>query len=264
MTGRESKGREERVRSLARGLAILRYVNAAGEARVAEIAAELQLPRPSVYRLLHTLEEEGYVVCSASDSRVRVTRLAAGLGDSYAAASMICQAAGPVFGAYRAKVKWPLDLTVYENAAMVIQETTHAQSPLSIDRGMIGQRLPMLRSSAGRAYLGSCEESERALILKHLRNLKDPEDEPFLKASYLSSILQEVAGLGLARRESGSFRPDTSSIAVPVKVKQSVVACVSMIWIRSAMPASEAIKGYAEVLEEIAAAIAVNAANLQR
>lgn len=264
MTGDGNRGKEDRVRSLARGLAILRYVNAAGDAKVSDIATALQLPRPSVYRLLHTLEEEGYVVCSASDSRVRVTRLAAGLGDSFGAASMICQAAGPVFGAYRSKVKWPLDLTVYENAAMVIQETTHALSPLSIDRGMIGQRLPLLRSSAGRAYLGSCEESERALILKHLRNLKDPEDEPFLKAAPLRAMLKEVAELGLAQRDSGRFRPDTSSIAAPVKVGQSVLACVSMIWIRSAMPASEAVKDYGRTLKEIAAAIAVNAEGLQR
>ncbi len=264
MASANHKRREDRVRSLARGLAVLRYVNAAGEAKVSDIATALQLPRPSVYRLLHTLEEEGYLVCAASDSRIRVTRLAASLGDSYAASSMICQAAGPVFGAYRAKVKWPLDLTIYENAAMVIQETTHTQSPLSIDRGMIGQRLPMLRSSSGRAYLGSCEESERALILKHLRRLKDPEDEPYLEANRLRRMLKEVTNLNLALRDSGSFRPDTSSIAVPVRADRSVIACVSMIWIRNAMPASEAIENYATILREIAAAIAANTKDLQR
>lgn len=264
MSEDETTKKEERVRSLARGLAILRFVNAAGDTRVSEIAAELKLPRPSVYRLLHTLEEEGYIACSASDNRVRVTRLAAALGDSYSASSVICQAAGPVFGAYRQKIGWPLDLTIYENASMVIHETTHAQSPLSIDRGMIGRRLPILRSSAGRAYLGSCEESERALILKHLHNLEDPEDEPYLTADSLQRLFKEVADRGLALRDSGNFRPDTSSIAVPVRIGRSVAACVSMIWIRSAMPAREAISDYAQTLKEIAAAIAANAKDLQR
>ena len=63
MSEDETTKKEERVRSLARGLAILRFVNAAGDTRVSEIAAELKLPRPSVYRLLHTLEEEGYIAC---------------------------------------------------------------------------------------------------------------------------------------------------------------------------------------------------------
>ena len=41
----------ENVRALIRGLAILRFVNAAGDPRPSEIAAGLSLPRPTVYRL---------------------------------------------------------------------------------------------------------------------------------------------------------------------------------------------------------------------
>lgn len=65
------------VRSLARGLAVLSYVNKSGESRPAEIAKALGLPRPTVYRLLETLEEMGYVAFSAISNYVRVTRLAA-------------------------------------------------------------------------------------------------------------------------------------------------------------------------------------------
>ena len=146
-TPRRSRGRA----GADRGLAILRYVNAAGDPRPSEIAVGLGLPRPTVYRLLQTLEEAGYIVLSPTSNRVRVTRLAAGLGDGFAITSRICQAAGTIFATYAPKVVWPLDISVYENAAMVIQETTHGRSPLSIDRGMTGFRLPMLRTAAGRS-----------------------------------------------------------------------------------------------------------------
>ena len=134
----KSGGGRESVRALTRGLAILRFVNAAGDPRPSEIAVGLDRPRPTVYRLLQTLEEAGYVALSPTGNRVRVTRLAAHLGDGFAMTSRICQAAGAIFAAYAPKIMWPLDISVYENAAMVIQETTHGRSPLSIDRGMTG------------------------------------------------------------------------------------------------------------------------------
>ena len=74
----------EIVRALARGLNILRYLNKVGATLPGEIASKLGLPRPTVYRLLHTLEEEGYVIWSASDARVRVSPLAAALAGRHA------------------------------------------------------------------------------------------------------------------------------------------------------------------------------------
>jgi IclR family mhp operon transcriptional activator len=144
------------VRALTHGLEILRHVNRVGACRAGEIAKATGIPRPTVYRLLETLEQQGYVVFSPTSNRVRVTRLAASLGDGFAANSELCQVAGPIFAEYAPKIIWPIDLSTYDNAAMVIQETTHNRSPLSIDRGMTGFRLPMMRTSAGRCYLGLC------------------------------------------------------------------------------------------------------------
>jgi IclR family transcriptional regulator, mhp operon transcriptional activator len=240
------------VRSLARGLAVLRYVNASGSARPGAIAKALDIPRPTVYRLLETLEEEGYVSFSPSANQVRVTRFAASLGDGFAVTSRLCQIAGPLFGEYAPRIVWPLDISVYENAAMVIQETTHGRSPLSIDRGMVGYRLPMLRTSAGRCYLGMCPPAERTLILEHIRRLNDPEDAPFLGDHFLQPMLAQVAERRLATRDAGEFRPQTSSIAAPVMSAGSIVACISIIWIRSAMSLEEASHTCEAPLREIA------------
>ncbi|PWC36010.1 DNA-binding transcriptional regulator [Azospirillum sp. TSO35-2] len=243
------------VRALTRGLSILRHVNAVGEARPGGIARALGIPRPTVYRLLQTLEEQGYVVMSPTSNQVRVTRLAASLGDGYAVTSRICQVAGPLFGEYAPRIVWPLDISVYENAAMVIQETTHGRSPLSIDRGMTGCRLPMLRTSAGRCYLGHCDARERDLILDHIRRLDDPEDVPFLDSRTLGGLLRDVAARGLAVRDAGEFRPQTASIAVPVMVSGTIAASLSVIWIRSAMTLDQALATLEAPLRQIAARI---------
>ena len=73
----------EGVRAFKRGLDVLQEVNRSGGIRAGDVARKLDLPRPTVYRLLETLEELGYVARSASDDRFRVTRRALSLGDGY-------------------------------------------------------------------------------------------------------------------------------------------------------------------------------------
>lgn len=252
----EAKSDSGAVRSLARGLAILQYVNKKGEVRPGEIAKATGIPRSTVYRLLETLEELGYVVFSATSSFVRVTRLAAALGDGHALTSEICQAAGPIFAKYSGRIVWPLDLTVYNNAAMIVQETTHNRSPLSIDRGMTGYKLPVLRTSAGRAYLSFCPEQERQMILDHIRRLADPEDAPFLEMPWLDRLIADTRARGIAVRDAGEFRAETSSIAVPIRSDGELLGCVSLIWIQSAMSTSKALSEFGTVLLEIADQIA--------
>lgn len=246
----------EAVRALTRGLAILRHINETGACRPGEIAKSLGIPRPTVYRLLETLEEAGYVACSSSSNRVRVTRFAASLGDSARQDSELCHVAGPLLAEYGSKLIWPLDLSIYDNAAMVIQETTHGRSPLSIDRAMIGYRLPVLRTSAGRAYLTYCSADERRLILEHLRRLGDPADEQFLDPAWLDRMFEATQERGLALRDAGEFRAQTASLAAPIISGGGVAGCISMIWIRSAMSTANAIEAYGEALEEIARKIA--------
>ncbi|MBB3810406.1 DNA-binding transcriptional regulator [Pseudochelatococcus contaminans] len=256
MTASEKQDRKsETVRALTRGLAILRHVNAVGEARPGEIANALSIPRSSVYRLLQTLEEAGYVAFSASANLVRVTRLAASLGDGSALSSQICQIAAPLLAEYAAQLVWPLDLTVHHSAAMVVQETTHGRSPLSIDRAMIGSRLPMLRTSAGRAYLTFCDQAQRELILTHIRRLGEPADDPFLEPLWLARMMYETRERRVALRDAGEFRPHTASLAAPIIAADGIVGCISMIWIRSALNTRDAIESYATPLRELASRI---------
>ena len=231
------------VRALTRGLEVLRLVSTLHGAKVATIARRLDLPRPTTYRLVETLQAAGYVSVSASTGMVRVTRLAATLGAGATVEAALAQAAAALFDDYAPLLVWPLDLTVHDDGAMVILETTHAQSPLSVDRGMAGFRLPMLRSSAGRCYLGNCPTDEREAILTLLRARAAPEDAPFLTAAYLETMLHGVAERrGLAARDAGEFRPMTASFALPVRQGQRLVGCVSMIWIRSAITLPQALE----------------------
>lgn len=257
-SGSEPIPKVKSVRSLARGLAIMRFVNKMGEIRPGEIAKATGIPRPTVYRLLETLEELGYVTFSASSNFVRVSRLAAALGDGYALTSELCQAAGPLFSEYSKTLVWPLDLTIYNNASMVIQETTHGQSPMSIDRGMFGYKLPVLRTSAGRAYVSFCGDKERSVILDHITRLNDPEDQLFLQPKWIGALVHKTRERGIAVRDAGEFRAQTASIAVPIISSNTVLGCVSLIWVKTAMKTSRALVEYGPPLQEMADKIAAS------
>jgi len=250
---RQSEG----VRAFKRGLDVLQEVNRSGGIRAGDVARALDLPRPTVYRLLETLEELGYIARSASDDRFRVTRRALSLGDGYDPGVVICQAAAPFLADLSKKLVWPVDLSTYENAAMVVQETTHSRSPLSIDRGMIGKRLPMLRTSAGRAYLAACPARERDLIINHLRRIDEVDDRPFLDQGRLDRMIAETAARGYAIRSEGEYNPKTASIAVAIVRDGAVFGCISIIWIRSALGIEEAVAQFASQLLETASAIPV-------
>ena len=213
---RQSEG----VRAFKRGLDVLQEVNRSGGIRAGDVARALDLPRPTVYRLLETLEELGYVARSASDDRFRVTRLALSLGDGYDPGVVICQAAAPYLAELSKTLVWPVDLSTYENAAMVVQETTHSRSPLSIDRGMIGKRLPMLRTSAGRAYLAACPARERDLIVSHLRRIDEADDRPFLDEARLDRMIAETASARLRDPQRGRIQSQDGLDRRPHRAKR--------------------------------------------
>jgi len=170
---------------------------------------------------------------------------------------VICQAAAPYLAELSKALVWPVDLSTYENAAMVVQETTHSRSPLSIDRGMIGKRLPMLRTSAGRAYLAASPARERDLIVNHLRRIDEADDRPFLDEGRLGRMIAETQARGYAIRSEGEYNPKTASIAVPIVRNGAVFGCISIIWIRSALGIEEAVVQFAADLQETASAIPV-------
>ena len=245
-------GRGEGVRALQRGLEILRAVNASGGIRPGALARALDLPRPTVYRLLQTLEELGYVERGASNDLFRVTRKASSLGDGYDAAVLVASHVGPILFDLGRRFVWPFDLSVYENAAMVVQETTHARSPLSIDRGMIGKRLPLLRTSSGRAYLAFCPPEERRVILRHISRLDEPEDRPFLLEVAVERMIRDTLERGFAVRDGGEFNPKTASLAVPILRGETILGCISVIWIRTAMKLGEAVGQFVEPMQAAA------------
>jgi len=243
------------VRGLLRGLDVLKALNENNYATVLQLSKATRLPRATIYRLLDTLIQAGYVVHGGRKDTYRLTIRVRALSDGFNDDAWVTEVASPILADLGRKIVWPTDIATFERDAMVIRETTGPTSPLSINREKAGFRAPVLVTALGRAYLAYCSESEREIALNNVA-ASDMSDAPLAKKrAVVERILRETRTRGYGWREGG-ISPKTGSIAVPVLVGSKVVACINIHYILSALSLDEVVKRYLGAMRDAAENIA--------
>lgn len=226
---------------------MLEALNRCNGAKPQQLATMTGLPRPTVYRLLETMETLGYVVRSPSDESWNLTLRVRALSSGFHNDAWVSRAAIPVMTALGKEILWPIDLVTLSGDRMAILETTHTTSPFSIDRGLT--TVPILGTSGGRAYISFCPDAEREAIIDRLRRSELDEHKEARDPAYINRLVSETRRAGYGSRTEG-FNPHTSSISVPIRWADGVIACMSVIWIKSAMPFKEAVSRYLDPLRK--------------
>ena len=233
----------KRICSLERGLKVLEYLNTVRASTAHEVAVELKLPRPTVYRILETLEQHGLLYRSASDSVFRLTSAVRQLSTGFTDEEWIRNLGAPLLRRLGEKVLWPTDLATFEDNAMVIRESTHRFSPFSVDVGMIGRKRHLLKSPLGRAYLAFCPPDERETLLATLRRSQDPDDALSRDEAFLAQMIASSVANGYSSCRELQH-PKCASIAVPVMYQQGVIACINIVWVAATIDYDEVISRY--------------------
>lgn len=235
------------VQGLSRGLSILHAINlsADGWASIAELSATTGLHRTTVRRLLETLQAEGYVRRSVSDDSYRLNQKIRQLSDGFTDDEWISEVANPVLGELLQKVVWPSDLCTLDGDSMLVRETTHRFSPLSFHRAMIRQRMPVLHTSAGRAYLAWCSAEERQQILQLLVAGNDEQANFARNRVLVEQMLEKVRRQGYATND-GEWNQQIkiAAIAVPIRHNGHVLASINVVFLKKAMSLAEAVERY--------------------
>ncbi len=233
------------VQGLSRGLSILRTISlsANGWASIAELSAATGLHRTTVRRMLETLQAEGYVRRSVSDDSYRLNQKVRQLSDGFTDDEWISEVANPILGELLQKVVWPSDLSTLDGDCMLVRETTHRFSPLSFHRAMIRQRMPILFTSAGRAYLAYCSEEERRQILQVLVAGNDEQASFARNRVLVGQMLEKVRRQGYATNEGEwSLQSKIAAIALPVRHKEHVLAAINVVFLKKAVGIPEAVE----------------------
>ena len=253
-----SHARYPHVQSLSWGLALLHAINrsANGWASIADLSASTGLHRTTVRRLLETLQSEGYVRRSASDDSYRLNLKVRQLSDGFTDDEWISEVANPVLGELLQTLVWPSDLSTIDGDCMLVRETTHRFSPLSFHRAMIRQRMPLLFTSAGRAYLAWCSEEERGQILQLLAAGHDEQASFARQPALVTQMLDKVRRQGYATNEGEWHEQQKiAAIALPIRHQGGILGCLNVVFLKKAMRVSEAAERYLPALQAAIAKI---------
>jgi IclR family mhp operon transcriptional activator len=238
------------IRSFARGLAVLAALNRHGSATALTLARETGVPRATVYRLLQTLFDDGYIGRGTADDRFHLQLKVRALSEGFEDEQWITAIAGPALLELTRRTAWPCDVSTLDGLKLVIHETTHRIAPLSIDRNMVGEELPILGSASGLAYISFAPKGERDTLLALLARSSDPHDALARDAAQVSRLIAATRRRGYDLRQGGEIWPHTGSLALPVRVGSRLLGCINTVWMARVISAKEGVSRCLEPLRE--------------
>ncbi|MFZ9818998.1 MAG: IclR family transcriptional regulator domain-containing protein [Ilumatobacteraceae bacterium] len=162
----------EFVEALARGLDIIRSFNEFNPLRtVSDLAAELKLARPTVHRIMLTLEELGYVV--QTDNGYYLSAKVIELGFGYIATRGFYGAAKTHMEKLAAQIDQAISLTELVDSDIIYIGRIEVPKVVAYNVAL-GQRLPAHSTSPGRLLLSGLDDAEidRRLNMPSLSNVK--------------------------------------------------------------------------------------------
>jgi IclR family mhp operon transcriptional activator len=230
------------IRALQRGLQVLRALQANRFSSLQDIHALTGIPKPTLLRILRTLDRERLVSRRLADGQYRISALTTAVRkhDRY---DPVAEAAAPVLDRLCRHVLWPSDLLVPAGDHMEVRETTRTHSPLVFHLNHIGRSVGWLLTGVGRAYLAYCPARERQRIIQKLQKSDRIDDRLAREPHRLDRILAETRDRGYGIRDA-SFHggrydgppldDGLAAIAVPLLGRSRVYGSINILWIRTA------------------------------
>lgn len=250
------------VTAVARALEVLRIINQRGSAAVVEIRREIDMPKPTVVRMVETLIHEGYVVRDADRPVYSPTGKCLLLSNGFDRESRLKQVSAPILAEFRRKVGWPYSLAFFDATAMVEVASSREIGGTSAADRLAGRRIPMQASSLGRAYLAFCSPEERAQILQRMSALNAAQPGGEIISSDLERELAATMARGYSRADPEFLRTlydaQVEAFGAPIFVSGKVTASVNVTFLPTAVSLEEAERTL--VPELLAAARAIGTA----
>lgn len=233
----------ETVRGLERGLRVLEALEAKPIASLHDLHLVTGISKPSLLRVLQTLERFHLVSRRLGDGRYRAGTNLTRRPRRHVRDERVAEAAAPVLDRLCQRISWPSDLMVPAGGHMIIVETSQTQTPFLIKAGGIGSQVNWLLSGVGRAYLAYCPDKEREEILRRLLKSERREDRLAREPKRIERIFAETRQRGYAIRDPGFVGgfygtppqdDGLAAIAVPLLDRRRVHGAINILWVKTA------------------------------
>jgi IclR family transcriptional regulator, mhp operon transcriptional activator len=243
------------IRALMRGLDALTVLNLRDGATVSEVAHDIRLPRTTVYRILETLCNSGFVYRDSADERYRLTILVRGLSDGFDDEAWVNQIAKPLIHSLCAEIVWPVSIATLCGTKMMLREATDHSTPVAIERYSAGFQLPLLNTATGRAYLANCPAAQRDALIEMLARSNKEDDKPARDRAELLRALAEIKSQGFATATRTRHLVDEYTIGVPVPLNDRTLAVLTVRFMAPALSLRAGIERFLPKLRHCAAKI---------
>ncbi|SIT46500.1 Transcriptional regulator, IclR family [Paraburkholderia ribeironis] len=191
----QEKKSHESVRAVERALEILLAFKVGDrDLTVAELLTRVNLSRPTLYRLLNTLEQKGFIASEGEPQRFHLGSAVAHLGHVWMGAHSVAELAQPMLRNLWEKTSETVALFVPDGTYRVCVAEMESPQPLSFRRG-VGYREKLVLGASGRTILSQMQLSADDLR----RYVSEPNQD-------LSALLADIEtiraqGYGTSRHE---------------------------------------------------------------
>jgi IclR family mhp operon transcriptional activator len=245
------------IRAIERAMNVLQELNLQPINTIAQLHARTKLPKPTLVRILKTLEEVGYVENDPRQGGYQVSALVTSLSSGFHKGPLVVEAGRAWAVAITRKHKWPVAIALPDYDGMVVRFSTVPDSPISPFHSTVNKRLCLLTRGMGLAYAAFLEKEEFDLIIDVLKKSDEPENALSHHPEKLKQILEQVRKAGYATRSLMVEPHNSNTIAVPIISHEGrVLATLGLTYFKSAFDSEqEACARYVPILRSAAAAI---------
>ncbi|MFM0158643.1 IclR family transcriptional regulator [Paraburkholderia sediminicola] len=217
------------VRAVQRAFTLVRLMNKQDSWSLQEIAEASSLAKATAFRLLHTLQSEGYVCMSPKRLGVyRLTSKVQELGAGLTCFTIFADLADPIIISATREMGWPVSFAMPSAPFMRIVSCGMPYIPeRSAKPTSMGGEHWMFSSAVGAAYLSRCRETDVQACLKAGMTEHDPGNTYLVPTPQaLSSRIADVRATGYALRIANASELN-SAMAVPVFIGEWVIGALA-------------------------------------
>jgi IclR family KDG regulon transcriptional repressor len=193
--------------------------------RLTELARQLNLTKPNVYRLLSTLTVLGYVKKDPLTSLYSPTLKMWEMGSLLVRDVDLVGVANPRLRRLCEEARESVQLAVFDAGFAVYVDKVDSPHPLKA-MTTIGSRLPATVVSTGKAILAWLPTEALDMAFQHVKRYTP---QTLMRRKDIEQDLRETRDRGFAINRS-EFRPGVCGIAVPVRDRSGGVVASIGIW----------------------------------
>lgn len=239
--------RNERVRSLERGLEIIEYLSRRTRSSLADIRQATGYSNATLLRLLASLQHRGWVRRNIVEGQYELSHSIGKVLGEKSRAHPLAELAGPILLDLKGRqAGLPSDLNAVISAGRIeIIESTRLRGPMAPTRTALGIRPSMVLSAHGRAILAFSPEPVATRHLESLRNIAGKEELRMIDSGLLAKEIAETRRRGFGLREEAYWQapfdpgPELGAMAVPIISGSGVHGSISILWMVDDMSVDE-------------------------